>query len=374
MLLYHGFPRGLRRRLGEDRSNAVGVAQLDSIRQYGLVLSPEWFRIPENPQAAKREGESPKTDFRQIRASFTLVERKGLTAGAGSAGEPTHVELFGDFLIGLRSSDARRLGAVPVLYTYDTFGGNDDDHGDINLPKEILFGLRELRSVAIALARLEAKAADPERFTHDDAMLDRLGYVLQGDPAIRRLIDGLDRRKARKLLRYLDTDRGPAWSLVDLLEISLNLFQTADSRQPDSYGLGRENAYYRQREWRIVRLYNPRLRCQRLGGSHELDGPEAMAADERENLRQQLMAVNPGFFSASRLDNSAVLRGTSDEGGGRDFFEFVQEIICPRRVADCVEALVQGSGFQLLASSMWVAGNEREEGRELAVFVRRNGE
>ena len=374
MLLYHGFPRGLRRRLGEHQSNAVGVAQLDSIRRHGLVLSPEWFRIPENPLAAKREGESPKTDFRQTRASFTLVERKGLTAGVGDSGEPTHVELFGDFLIGLRSSDARRLGAVPVLYTYDTFGSNDDDQGDINLPKEILFGLRELRSVAIALARLEAKAADPERFTHDDAMLDRLGYVLQGDPVIRRRIEGLDRRKANELIRYLDTDRAPAWSLVDLLEISLNLFQTADSRAPDSYGLGRENAYYRQREWRIVRLYNPRLRCQRLGGSHELDGPEAMAADERENLRRRLVAVNPRFFSARRLDDSAVLRGTSDEGGGKDFFDFVQEVICPRLVEDDVEALIRQSRFQRLATTMRIAGNGREGVRELAVFVRRNGE
>ena len=265
MLVYHGFPRGLRRELGERQSNDIGVAQLEAIRQYGLLLTPEWFDIPENPLAAKREGEAPTTRFLQTRASFTMVERDELTGPANCAEAASHIELFGDFVIGLKSSDARRLGAVPVLYTYDTFGGANSDHDDINLTREILFNLRELRSVAIALARLEAKAANPERSALDAGMLDRLGYVLQGDPGIRRRIDAIDRRKADEVLQFLDTDRGPAWSLVDLLEITFNLFQIADFHESDRHGLRLENAYYKQREWRIVRLYNPRLRCQRLG-------------------------------------------------------------------------------------------------------------
>ena len=345
MLLYHCFPRGTTERFGQLRSNQIGVEQIKTIKKYGLLLTPESFSIPENPLAAKHEGESPKVEFLQARACFTLVEREELLV-ARDPDSMSHFGLFGDFAIGLKPADARKLGAVPVFYVYDAFGEDPENSRDINLTKEILFNLRELRSVVIALARLEAKAKIPDRKTLDIATLDKIGYVLQGDPIVRRRIDQVDRRKAREAVDLLDTDRGPAWSLVDLIDITLNLFQTADSK--NSGGLLRQHAYYQQREWRIVRLFNPCLRCQRLGFELELDGIEAMPPDERRDLRKRLTEINPGFFNDSRLENSAILRGMSDHDGAKatDFFEFVEEIICPSAVASYVKELDERDEFE----------------------------
>lgn len=332
MLLYHCFPRGTTERFGQLRSNQIGVEQIKTIKKYGLLLTPESFPIPENPLAAKHEGESPKVEFLQARACFTLVEREELLMAKDGI---SHFGLFGDFAIGLKPADARKLGAVPVFYVYDAFGEDLENSRDINLTREILFNLRELRSVVIALARLEAKAKIPDRRTLDIATLDRIGYVLQGDPIVRRRIDQVDRRKAREAVDLLDTDRGPAWSLVDLIDITLNLFQTVDSK--DSGGLLRQHAYYRQRD-----------RCQRLGSEFELDGIEAMTPDERRDLRKRLTDLNPGFFNESRLENSAILRGTSDRDDSKatDFFEFVEEIICPSAVASYVKELDERDEFE----------------------------
>lgn len=344
MLLYHCFPRGATDRFGQLRSNQIGVEQIETIKKYGLLLTPELFSIPENQLAAKHEGESPKVEFFQARACFTLAEREELLM-ARDPDNMSHFELFGDFAIGLKPADARKLGSVPVFYMYDAFGGCPEISHGVNLSREILFNLRELRSVMIALARLEAKAEIPGRDTLDVAMLDRIGYVLQGDPIVRRRIDRVNHQKAREAVDLLDTDRGPAWSLVDLIDITLNLFQTADSK--DSDGL-RQHAYYQQREWRIVQLFNPFLRCQRLGSGFELDGIAAMTPDERRDLRKRLTELNPGFFNESRLENSAILRGTSDRDDAKatDFFEFVEEIICPSAVASYVKELDERDEFE----------------------------
>lgn len=345
MLLYHCFPRGAAERFGQLRSNQIGVDQLETIKKYGLLLTPESFSIPENQLAAKHKGESPKVEFLQARACFTLVEREELLMARDSE-TASHFKLFGDFAIGLKPADARKLGAVPVFYVYDAFGENLENSRDVNLTREILFNLRELRSVMIALARLEAKAKIPDRDTLDVAMLDRIGYVLQGDPIVRGRIAQMDHRKAREVVDLLDTDRGPAWSLVDLIDITLNLFQTVDSKNSD--GLLRQHAYYQQREWRIVRLFNPCLRCQRLGSDFDLDGPEAMTPDERRDLRKRLTELNPRFFNDSRLENSAILRGTRGRDGARttDFFEFVEEIICPSAVASYIKELDERDEFE----------------------------
>ena len=353
----------------------MGVEQLAMIKSYGLLLTPEEFRIPKDPRATMPEGEFPQEDFLQTRACFTLVERHELLKANG-----THAKLFGDFAIGLKPSYARRLGAVPVFYMYDVFGGRTQgDVGDINLTLEILFNLRALRSICIALARLEAKAMIPNRDTLSIEMLDEIGHDLKGDPIVKRRLEHVDRRKAREVVDLLDTDRGPAWSLVDLIDITLNLFQTVDSKEQKSGTPPTPHEYYRQREWRIVQLFNPRLRCQRLDWKlATLDGAEAMLCCERWRLRKELTEFNPNFFDGHRLNGSAILRGTRDCGSrrARDFFEFVVEIICPEGVASDVKKLDDRDEFERRPSGMLrklINSIRRVFGKsvEPVVFVRR---
>lgn len=349
-LLYHSFPRHVAGRLEPQKVNEIGVQQLSLIRQYGLLLTPEFFEIPEHPYAARREGELAKTRFLQVRACFTLMERDDLVQGRDAA--KSHVERFGPFTIGVKGG--RRMGAVPVYYVYDAFEPSDGkryNQGDLNLTKEIRFGLRDLRSLTIAVARLEAKAANPKRNTLDTEMLDRNDYVLKGDPVIQRRIEQLDRRTAWAVVDLLDTDRGPAWSLVDLIEIMLSLFQKTDYHPSDPDQQMQMYAYFKQREWRIVRLYNPHLRCQRLGLDNDMDGDQKILPDERNELRGRLHKHNKGWDD-EYLNDCAILRGTSGTDGSpaRNFFDFVEEVVCPSDAADEVAQLIEPDGFVCVVS------------------------
>ena len=180
-LLYHAFP-GPSRGVRGDHPEVpdLGVAQLDLMMRYGLLLTPETLRIPPNDDA--RNCEPPTVEFRQARACLTLVESRAelwQETRLDEYGRPTsHVSLFGEFAVGIDPIRARELGAVPVIYFYS---GGDAAHGRVS--HEILFTLRELRSLAIALARLEAKAGIEGRDTLGTATLDALGYVLQGEPS-----------------------------------------------------------------------------------------------------------------------------------------------------------------------------------------------
>ena len=173
--------------------------------------------------------------------------------------------------------------------------------------------------------------------------LNRIDYKLHGDPIVRQRIEQVEPEKAREAVDLLDTVRGPAWSLVDLIDITLNFVQTADSKKE-------QHEYYQQREWRIVQLFNPGLRCQRLNPDlKDLDTSVELPDREHYDLCRRLLEINPEFFmKMNRLRDSAILRGTSRDAGAKDFFDFVQEIICPRDIADEVRKLDERNEFRRL--------------------------
>ena len=330
-LLYHAFPGPSRGVRGEHPKGLdLGVAQLDLMMRYGLLLTPECLRIPPNDAARNRE--PPKVEFRQARACLTLVEsREELwqETRLDEYGRPiSHVRLFGEFAVGIDPIRARELGAVPVIYFYS---GGDSAHGRVS--HEILFTLRELRSLAIALARLEAKAGIEGRDTLATATLDALGYVLQGEPIVRERVDAAGPRSARTAVDLLDTDRRPAWNLVDMIDAMFDLFQTADSHScPESL------AYYHEREWRIAPLFTAGVRCRRLrveSASGEGELPPWVG-----ELRARLRSLDSDFFTEQVLDDSAILHGTHD----RTFFDFVEEIVCPAECAAGVAELLGRHG------------------------------
>ncbi|MCY4662572.1 MAG: hypothetical protein OXF93_22590 [Acidobacteria bacterium] len=331
-LLFHAFP-GPSRRAGREGREArrVGVAQLDLMMRYGLLLTPERLTIPMNEAAVNRE--APKVDFHQARACLTLVEDRDelwRKTRLDELGQPiSHVDLFGEFAVGIDPIRARELGAIPVIYFYS---GVNAAHGRVS--HEILFTLRELRSLAIALARLEAKAEIGGRDILDAATLDAVGYDLEGDPIVRARVDETDRRTARVAVDLLDTDRRPAWNLVDMIDAMLDLFQTVDSRScPESL------AYYHEREWRIAPLFSAGVRCRRLCA--EKASGEAEPPSWVNEMRAELRALDGDFFTERVLDDSAILHGTAKEA----FFDFVEEIVCPADSAEDVAQLLRGRGI-----------------------------
>ena len=330
-LLYHAFP-GPSRGVRGDHPGApdLGVAQLDLMMRYGLLLTPETLRIPPNDDARNRE--PPTVEFRQARACLTLVESRAelwQETRFDEYGRPTsHVSLFGEFAVGIDPIRARELGAVPVIYFYS---GGDAAHGRVS--HEILFTLRELRSLAIALARLEAKAGIEGRDTLGTATLDALGYVLQGEPIVRKRVDAACPGPARVAVDLLDTDRRPAWNLVDMIDAMFDLFQTADSHScPESL------AYYHEREWRIAPLFSAGVRCRRLRA--EIARGETELPPWVAELRARLRSLDGDFFTDEVLDDSAILHGTQDVA----FFDFVEEVVCPAESAAAVGGLLQRYG------------------------------
>ena len=333
MLLYQSFPRPGINRFSDAELDKLGVAQLALMMEYGLLLTPEDLIIPQNPKSTRPT--RPREVFSQTRACFTLARRDELWNPQGRFTREGHLQshsaLFGRFAIGLDAVSARRLGAVPVIYFYEL-----DDLQHVNVSQEILYRLRELRVLSIALAHLEAKAELADRDVLDNSTLASIGYTLDDEPGISGKISHTTKQFARSVVDLLDTDRVASWSLVDWIDTMLDFFQTADS------GSSRGSlAYYQQREWRIVRLYGPHVRCYSLGEDHYHSRQGRMPVEEKQLFRTRLRSVNSSFFSDKRLDESAILMGIGDI----PFFDFVKEIVCPMEAAYDVMAMVKDAGL-----------------------------
>lgn len=325
MLLYHAFPRKGSGKGDKIETLQKGVDILALLMSYGLVLTPETLKLPRDPRAPDL-GEPPRTCFDQERACFTLVAREDLRtprlARRSGGASASHTDIFGEFAIGLDPVRARRLGMVPVLYFYD-------GDGYANMSRELLFRLRDLRTLTVALARIEARGAMPDRDVRSERELLEMGIALEGEPRVAERLDALQPQLARHVHELLDTNRVPAWNLVEWLDIALNLFQTADSRTtPGSL------AYFQQREWRIVRLFGDHV------AYHLLRSPDDVGDDTfasvRHDLRAQLQGIDSDFFDDRRLDSSSLLSGA----GGERFFDFVDEIVCPVPAAPAVHDLL----------------------------------
>lgn len=354
MRLYHSFPRFAVKERDLAGIIAAGLATLQTIIEFGIVLTPEDLYVPPNPRAAN---EAPAhTIFAQERACFTLLQREELFRPIPESGGRTtgksHADRFGSFAIGLDPIRARTLGAVPVIYFYGTEKVE-------NISFEILFRIRELRTLMTCLSHIEAKAAIPNRDVLNRKVLGELGFDLADEPKIAERIDHVTESTARSIADLVDTDRVAAWNLVDWIDILLNFFQTADSKStPDSL------IYYQQREWRIVKLFGEHVQCYPLALARYVNRRLSFPISECRALRARLKAVDPRFFTEERLDGSSVMLGARRE----PFFEFVEELIVPMRAVPETEMLLKfyklGNTFsQSTVFSQWVSFERIQERR-----------
>ena len=369
MLLYHCFPRTRECNCQSCAefwaSEDACVRQIGIMMKHGLVLTPEHLRIPVNPRA--EPGKSPRTVFSQTRACFTLAARELLWTDKKFLVDglwKSHCEIFGKFAVGLTPDAGRRIGAVPVMYFYPGLG-NDADR--VNMTHEALFLLRELRSLTIALAWLEAMAPSTQgdESVWKSDTLEEVGHVLEGEQLAKKRIADASPCDAETVAYFLETKRPAACNLVERMDILLGFFQSADA--PESRN-GRQHEYYEQREWRIGHAFGPHVNASWLTDDRRGD-------DEAVMLGKYLQTTNPCFFDDERLKSSAILRGLvqPDEKNRRFFFDFVTEFICPDTAEAAVAALIEPVGFhkkrELYTSRRGAAS--RHESEEVAVvFVR----
>ena len=317
MLLYHCFPR----RYSGDPDRAL--EQLKIMMEFGLLLTPEVLDIGQMQTNKCVWLQESKIQLEC--ASFTLVDRRELWSpkykakGVTLEKQQSHFDLFGEFAIGIDPADARNLGASPVYYFYTDKG--DEDNG-INIPYLVLLCLLELRTLAISLARVEARAMPNDNDIYSTRLLNMLGYVLSSEDELEDRVQSISKEEARAAISLLTQKRTPAWNMVDRISIILNFFQGTDYP-------GRENnlEYYRQREWRITRFFGPGLGFYRLGARSRLDGQAQLPEEYQMQLKEQLLALDEEYFTTNRFDSCSILYSFNKQ----PFFRYVKEIVVPRK-------------------------------------------
>jgi hypothetical protein len=64
--------------------------------------------------------------------------------------------------------------------------------------------------------------------------LKRLGIRVRYQREIEAELEKIDIQNAKMIFRLFNTDRVPAWNLLDFVEIMLSLYQTTDSTMEDA--------------------------------------------------------------------------------------------------------------------------------------------
>jgi hypothetical protein len=133
----------------------------------------------------------------------------------------------------------------------------------------------------------------------------------------------------------IDTDRVPAWNLIEWIDILLNSFQIADDADSRS-----SLRYYQQREWRVVQMYSPLIDCHPISPFSELTESQFFDNKQRLEVIKSLKEHSAAQGFRLDLENTFILSGTN----GRHFRSFIRQIVAPVRNAGQVEDMLNERG------------------------------
>jgi hypothetical protein len=353
MKLFHAFPRPphhldaagrMVRDPPTDDDRRKGLEILRLILTHGLLCTPEKFKLypnynTENEEKLKflRVG-THHDEVIQSRACFTLMDRLELTQNQ-STREAAHIDLFGEFAIGLDPIEARALGITPTVYYYRHDMGNSPNR-TAGLAAQIVERLDEIRSVFSILSYIEgnAHAGEDETAYPSPENLKNMGIEVRHQKEIKAELEKLKTEDAASIFRLLNTDRVPAWNLVDFVEIMLSLYQTTDSTIEDA-----PLAFFHQKEWRLVHHMMTGLIWFGLANHPARRDPWAREfANDVQIIRNFIRKTSTHKTEDHLtwfLNHSWVLAGTEK----LLFRDFVREIIVPeafcKEARDIVESL-----------------------------------
>jgi hypothetical protein len=330
-------------------ANIIGLQIMSSLFDHGLLLTPEELSIPVNPASTRKNPPGP-LKITQRRACFTLLEFEELFAPPRrETHEVSHVGAFGEFAVGLDPVEARLLGVMPTFYYYHVLQNTElfeadglpahargRDFSTFGPSSELLFRLAEIRSLLVSLAHIEALGAPEDRAVYRTDRLLQKEFIHDSEPHVLKALSKLSPSTAKTLYSCIDTDRVPAWNLIEWLDILLNAFQVADSRDSIS-----SLEYYQQREWRIIQLHSPFFDCYpllRSSVSHNLSRTiRRKIATVYETIANH--AVTQGFRFDPR--NTFLLA----EAAGRPFGSFIRELVVPVSMVEDIEMKLRDIGI-----------------------------
>jgi hypothetical protein len=358
MKLFHAFPRPKHRiengkkiltSISRVEASKKGLEILKLILECGLLCTPERFRLypnyaTENPEKKAILNQGGNHDeIVQSRACFTLAEsidlsKEYVTALNGKS-YTSHSESFGEFAIGLDPIEAREFGVLPTVYFYrqDIFSSARRTAG---LGAQIVERLDEIRTVFSILSFIEAKANSggnehPQVFPSEQ-ILREMGIGIKYQDKILKQLHSLKLEEAKAVYDLFDSDRSPAWNLVDFLKIMLSLYQTTDSTIDDS-----PLAFFHQREWRLVHHMMSGMNWFSLG-SHPMyrDHLVPEFRDARNTIKK-FLERQASALPASYYNNCWVFSGTSKI----PFRNFIKEIVVPEECVVDAGKLVDSFSF-----------------------------
>jgi hypothetical protein len=353
MKLFHAFPRPPHHRdpagkvvrdLPTDDDRRKGLEILRLILTHGLVCTPEKFKLYPNYHTENKEKQKflrAKTHHDEIvqsRACFTLMDALELTQSQPTR-DATHIDLFGEFAIGLDPIEARALGITPTVYYYKHDLG-DPSTRTAGLGTQIVERLDEIRSVFSVLSYIEARAnsrMDNDAFPPTE-MLKSMGIHVRYQSDIEMELAKLKTEDASSIFRLFNTDRVPAWNLVDFVEIMLSLYQTTDSTIEDA-----PLAFFHQKEWRLVHHMMTGLIWYGLAQHSTRRDPWAVEFEsDVKAIRKFIRRASPRKsedYLTWFLNHCWVLAGTEE----LHFRDFVREIVVPetfyKHAMDIVDSL-----------------------------------
>lgn len=358
MKLFHAFPRLLHRsgptgkivrRSPTEADRSKGFDILRMILTHGLLCTPENFPLypnyhTENKQKKEflRAGKSHDSII-QSRACFTLADARELSqvyeiTSDNEKQHVAHIDLFGEFAIGLDPLDARALGILPTVYYYKQDIG-EGFRKTAGLGWQIVERLDEARNVFSILSYLECwsnKGPEYDPIYPNAERLREMGILIRHQPEIEQELAKLEAKDADLILRIFDTDRVPAWNFVDFIQMLLSLYQTADSTIADA-----PLAFFRQKEWRIIHHKTEHLAWFGLGQHKSYRNPLALKYCDAINELRDFIRTGRNDPSEWYLDQCWVLARSGD----RHFRDFVREIVVPQSHVERAKELVESKSF-----------------------------
>jgi hypothetical protein len=255
MKLFHAFPRPSHqtdsagrviRKPATDEDCWRGLEILQLILTHGLLCTPEKFKLYPNYNTENKEKQKflqankPHDEIVQSRACFTMVDTLELTkeyelSQSQLTYSVAHVDLFGEFAVGLDPIEARALGVMPTVYYYRHDIGNPY-RKTAGLGSQIVERLDEVRSLFSILSYIEAwenTSPDDGLIFPSAEMLKRMRIQVRYQKEIEAELTKLKAQDAALINQLFNTDRVPAWNLVDFVEMMLSLYQTTDSTIED---------------------------------------------------------------------------------------------------------------------------------------------
>lgn len=356
MKLFHAFPRPPHRTDSEKRvvrektsddDRLKGLEVLRLILTHGLLCTPEKFKLYPNYNTLNAEKQEILREKRhhdmviQSRACFTLADSLDLSKEYEllQDNQPqyaSHTDLFGEFAIGLDPLDARELGIMPTVYYYRHDIENPYTRM-AGLGSQIVERLDEIKCLFSVLSYIEAKAHNQ---LPQPEILRSMGVEVRYQKDIEAALAKLKPEDTELIFRLFNTDRVPAWNLVDFIGIMLSLYQTTDSTIEDA-----PLAFFQQREWRLVHHMMRGLTWFGIGDHPPARDPLAnQFRYAKEEIKKFLYSV---FSKKGKHDltwffnHSWVLEGTDE----LHFRDYVREIVVPERFCEEAQNIVNSLDF-----------------------------